>query len=108
MKPLAGLRILTIEQFGAAPYGSMFLADLGAELGDDAQAQRVTTEIAGFSGFLRDHLLPRATAKDAPADLPHWLADDFLRAVAMLLMAWAWARIGTAPGAESASKPEMP
>jgi crotonobetainyl-CoA:carnitine CoA-transferase CaiB-like acyl-CoA transferase len=32
MKPLNGVRILTIEQFGAAPYGSMFLADLGAEV----------------------------------------------------------------------------
>jgi crotonobetainyl-CoA:carnitine CoA-transferase CaiB-like acyl-CoA transferase len=32
VKPLAGLRILTFEQFGAGPYGSMFLADLGAEV----------------------------------------------------------------------------
>ena len=32
MKPLAGVRIISIEQFGAAPYGSMFLADLGAEV----------------------------------------------------------------------------
>jgi crotonobetainyl-CoA:carnitine CoA-transferase CaiB-like acyl-CoA transferase len=32
MKPLAGTRILTLEQFGAAPYGTMFLADLGAEV----------------------------------------------------------------------------
>jgi crotonobetainyl-CoA:carnitine CoA-transferase CaiB-like acyl-CoA transferase len=32
MKPLAGTRILTVEQFGAGPYGSMFLADLGAEV----------------------------------------------------------------------------
>ena len=32
MKPLAGVRIVSIEQFGAAPYGSMFLADLGAEV----------------------------------------------------------------------------
>lgn len=32
MTPLAGLRILTIEQFGAGPYGSLFLADLGAEV----------------------------------------------------------------------------
>ncbi|NGM37052.1 CoA transferase [Methylobacterium sp. DB0501] len=30
--PLAGLRVLTFEQFGAGPYGSMFLADLGAEV----------------------------------------------------------------------------
>jgi crotonobetainyl-CoA:carnitine CoA-transferase CaiB-like acyl-CoA transferase len=32
MKPLSGIRILSVEQFGAAPYGSMFLADLGAEV----------------------------------------------------------------------------
>ncbi len=32
MKPLDGLRILTLEQFGAAPFGTMFLADLGAEV----------------------------------------------------------------------------
>jgi len=32
MKPLEGIRVLTVEQFGAAPYGSMFLADLGAEV----------------------------------------------------------------------------
>lgn len=32
MKPLAGIRCLTIEQFAAGPYGSMFLADLGAEV----------------------------------------------------------------------------
>jgi len=32
MKPLSGVRIVAVEQFGAAPYGSMFLADLGAEV----------------------------------------------------------------------------
>ncbi|MEW5420951.1 CaiB/BaiF CoA transferase family protein [Amorphus sp. 3PC139-8] len=31
-KPLLGLRILTIEQFGAGPYGTLYLADLGAEV----------------------------------------------------------------------------
>lgn len=31
-KPLAGVRILSIEQFGAGPYGTMLLADLGAEV----------------------------------------------------------------------------
>jgi len=32
MKPLTGVRIVSVEQFGAAPYGTMFLADLGAEV----------------------------------------------------------------------------
>ena len=32
MKPLEGVRVLTIEQFGAGPYGSLFLSDLGAEV----------------------------------------------------------------------------
>ena len=30
--PLAGLRVLTFEAFGAGPFGSMYLADLGAEV----------------------------------------------------------------------------
>ena len=32
MKPLQGIRVVSIEQFGAGPYSSMFMADLGAEV----------------------------------------------------------------------------
>jgi len=32
MKPLQGVRIVSVEQYGAAPYGTMLLADLGAEV----------------------------------------------------------------------------
>lgn len=30
--PLAGVRILAVEQFGAGPFGTLFLADMGAEI----------------------------------------------------------------------------
>lgn len=30
--PLAGLRVLSVEQYGAGPFASMYLADLGAEV----------------------------------------------------------------------------
>jgi crotonobetainyl-CoA:carnitine CoA-transferase CaiB-like acyl-CoA transferase len=32
MLPLAGLRVIAVEQYGAGPFGSMMLADLGAEV----------------------------------------------------------------------------
>ena len=32
MKPLAGMRVIAVEQYGAAPYGTMLLAALGADV----------------------------------------------------------------------------
>jgi crotonobetainyl-CoA:carnitine CoA-transferase CaiB-like acyl-CoA transferase len=50
MKPLEGTRIVTVEQFGAGPYGSMFLADLGAEV--------VKIENTGTGGDTARHIGP--------------------------------------------------
>ena len=30
--PLEGVRVLAVEQYGAGPFGTMFLADQGAEI----------------------------------------------------------------------------
>ena len=30
--PLAGLRVVAVEQFGAGPFGTLMLSDLGAEV----------------------------------------------------------------------------
>jgi len=69
------------------------LADLTDDLNDEPKTQRARQAIDQLAGFTRRQLLPRLQAPDAPADTAHWLADDFLRALALVLMAWAWARI---------------
>lgn len=59
MKPLQALKIVSIEQFGAAPYGTMLLAELGATVikienatigGDPARNLRVAPSLPGSSG----------------------------------------------------------
>jgi alkylation response protein AidB-like acyl-CoA dehydrogenase len=78
------------------------LAELGQDLGQSPASQRTALALADFQSFVREQLVPATRAADAPADLAHWLADDFLRALAMLLMAWACTRIEQAPGADTA------
>ena len=37
-----------------------------------------------------------AIAAQSDPELPYWVADDYLRAVALVLLEWAWAQIGAA------------
>ena len=78
------------------------LAELVGELDGSPQGQRTRQALTRFAQFTGERLLGRTRSPGASPELPFWLADDFLRALAMLLMAWAWSRIGAAPGAQAA------
>ncbi|MDO8887307.1 MAG: acyl-CoA dehydrogenase family protein [Hydrogenophaga sp.] len=82
---------------GAAALQTL-LAELAAEPG---QNPRTRLALHAFSAFVREQVLPRTSESDAAPDQPFWLADDFLRALALLLMAWAWDRLATAPHADA-------
>jgi len=56
VKPLEGIRILTVEHFGAGPYGTMFLAGLGAEV--------IKVENAAAGGDASRHVGPRFLGED--------------------------------------------
>ncbi|MDZ4100099.1 MAG: acyl-CoA dehydrogenase family protein, partial [Hydrogenophaga sp.] len=84
------------------PDGAAALTGLLAELADDVgQSPRTRHAMQAFGDFVRDQVLPRISESDAPPDQPFWLADDFLRALALLLMAWAWDRMAAVPGADA-------
>jgi hypothetical protein len=81
------------------PDGAAALQALLAELADDLATRPeagATREALGrFSDFVRERVVPLAGAS---AERPFWLADDFLRATALLLMAWAWERLAATAG----------
>jgi crotonobetainyl-CoA:carnitine CoA-transferase CaiB-like acyl-CoA transferase len=56
VKPLEGIRILTVEHVGAGPYGTMFLAGLGAEV--------IKIENAATGGDVSRHTGPRFLGED--------------------------------------------
>ena len=47
--PLAGIRILAVEQYGAGPFGTAHLADLGAS----QQTRRNDTRVTRLGALLR-------------------------------------------------------
>lgn len=46
---------------------------------------------------LRDLTAALAEAYKTDQELPYWVADDYLRAVALTLLAWAWLEISRTP-----------
>ncbi len=55
----------------------------------------------GAATSVRRHALVEITqtlaiAAHSDPELPYWVADDYLRAVALVLLEWAWCQIGTA------------
>lgn len=89
------------------PDGGQALIGLLEGLVDDLRALAPTAAepaaqaIEAQVVWLRDTLLPGVG--EGPVDVAHWLADDFLRLIAMGLMAWAAARLQIAglPGGEA-------
>lgn len=65
LQPLSGTRILSLEQFGAGPCGTMILADLGAEL--------IKTAMVGLLAAL---LQARASGKGCDVDVSLYEARD--------------------------------
>ena len=92
----------TLPDGGAALLA--LLGELGTDLAALPGAGRTRAAIARLQNFLRDELLPQAATEGAPPGRPFWLADDFLRATALLLMAWAWSRIAAAPGGDATAE----
>ncbi|ABE45032.1 acyl-CoA dehydrogenase family protein [Polaromonas sp. JS666] len=79
------------------PDGGSALAALLDELGDalDAGNAAHAELLSRFAGL---RSLASALAQAAPGnpELPYWVADDYLRALALALLAWAWGQIESA------------
>ena len=55
--PLAGLRVIAVEQYGAGPFGSLYLADLGAEI--------IKIEDPGVGGDVSRYIPPGVSGTDS-------------------------------------------
>ncbi|WP_332741497.1 acyl-CoA dehydrogenase family protein [Hydrogenophaga sp.] len=86
------------------PDGASALQTLLAELAaDSVPSPRTRQALQTFGAFVREQVVPHTCAADAAPDQPFWLADDFLRALALLLMAWAWDRLAAAPAVDASA-----
>ncbi len=87
----------TLSDDAAAMQG--LLDELEADLGSSEFDAEIRSGMERLGLLMRESMVPAVRAAGADPTLANWLADDFLRAVAMLLMGWAWSRIRATPGA---------
>ena len=93
---IAGLAMSSVAQTAyeaalPADRASLGQAIPAGQAGVGRRAERTRQAMARFTQFTTEQLIPGTRAPGASPELPFWLADDYLRALAMLLMAWAWA-----------------
>jgi crotonobetainyl-CoA:carnitine CoA-transferase CaiB-like acyl-CoA transferase len=55
--PLAGVRIIAVEQYGAGPFGTLYLADMGAEV--------IKIEDPGSGGDVSRYIPPGRVGTDS-------------------------------------------
>ena len=79
------------------------LADEGQALGALLDELESTMPAAGRGRIaqLRQASAELLAGRAHDAALPHAVADDYLRALALVLMEWAWAQIGAAPAGDA-------
>jgi len=93
MKPLEGIRVLTLELFGAGPYGSMFLADLGAEV--------IKIENAATGGDAARHVGPHFLGRNDSQYFQTWGSNKKSVALDLKTEAGQQAFRGLAPTAHA-------
>jgi len=81
------------------------LADGGEGLAALLEALPATPAARARHTALIDITRQLARAAQADPELPYWVADDYLRAVAVVLLEWAWGRIEEAASTASAAAP---
>ena len=86
--PLAGVRIVAIEQYGAGPFGTMYLADLGAEI--------VKIEDPGSGGDVSRYIPPGQQDKNDPLGQRGYIGATTYMTAVVLNNGWgAVAWVGT-------------
>jgi alkylation response protein AidB-like acyl-CoA dehydrogenase len=78
------------------PDGGSGLAALLQSLNDDSANSDLGAQLSDQATELNQVTRRLVEAAQTNPELPFWVADDYLRAVSLTLMTWAWMKIGLA------------